>query len=246
MSTGGYDPAPTDPNQSEQGSGRGVPVGLLIVLVVALLALPGIGIRYHIHGDFNVIHGLFSLFFSTNLLICYWEMCLFFRRDHIASRSRYWRRRREETGRTPAVEFLTTRVSLIRILSPTVWADAWATYSLIDPSYPDRETFGFNVDIGNGFVTPVPTLVLYAAFTVGFVPAVVAGIVGTMLFWQWVYVSSMYWVSFFVAGRQAHVSRGELYRYVVAPNAVWVFVPAFGLYVSVRLILDGNYGVLGY
>ena len=246
MSTGAYDPARTDPDQSEQPGGRGVPVALHIVLLIAFLALAGIGIRYHVHGDFNVIHCLFSLFFSTNLLICYWEMCLFFRRDYVAARSAYWRGRRKETGRTPAVEFLTTRVPLSRILSPAVWADAWATYSMVDPSYRDRETFGFNADIGNGFVTPVPTLVLYAAYTVDLIPAVVAGILGAMLFWQWVYVSSLYWVSFFVAGRQAHVSRGDLYRYVVVPNAVWVFVPAFGLYVSVRLILDGNYGVLGY
>ena len=246
MNTCNSDPASTDPNRGETRGGRGVPAGLHIALVIALLTLAGIGLRYHIHGDFNVIHGLFSLFFSTNLLICYWEMCLYFRRDHIAARSRYWRRRREETGRTPAVEFLTTRVPLSRMLSPTVWADAWATYSMIDRSYPDRETFGFNADIGNGFVTPVPTLVLYAAYTVDLIPAVVAGIIGAMLFWQWVYVSSMYWVSFFVAGRQAHVTRSELYIYVFAPNSVWVLIPMVGLYVSVRLILDGDYGVLGY
>ena len=67
-----------------------------------------------------------------------------------------------------------------------------------------------------------------------------------MLFWQWIYVSSLYWVSFFVAQRQRHVTRRELYTYVVALNAVWVLIPAFGLYVSLRLILDGNYGVLGF
>ena len=49
------------------------------------------------------------------------------------------------------------------------------------------------------------------------------------MFWRWIYIT-----------------KGELYTYVVAPNAVWVFIPAFGLYVSVRLILDGNYGVLGF
>ncbi|MYA33277.1 MAG: hypothetical protein F4164_06360 [Gemmatimonadales bacterium] len=66
------------------------------------------------------------------------------------------------------------------------------------------------------------------------------------LFWQWVYVSSLYWVSFFVAGRQKHITKRDLYTYIVAPNAVWVFVPMFGLYISVRLILDGSYAVLGF
>ena len=60
-----------------------MPVGLFAALVVALLALLGIGIRYYVYGDLNVIHCLLSLFFSINLLICYWEVCQFLRRDHI-------------------------------------------------------------------------------------------------------------------------------------------------------------------
>lgn len=32
---------------------------------------------------------------------------------------------------------------------------------VIDSAYEERSTFGFNVDIGDGFVTPVPTLILY-------------------------------------------------------------------------------------
>lgn len=233
------------PRPGANKSGPGIPAGLLVALIVAVLALPGIGARYHLSGDVNVIHCLFSLFFSLNLLICYWEACLFFRHDYIEARAGYWRRRQSESGRTPAVEFLATRVPPGRILSPTVWADAWATYSMIDPSYTDRRTLGFTVDIGNGFVTPIPTLILYAAYTFQFLPAVVAGIVGAMLFWQWVYVSSLYWVSFFVAGRQKHITRAELYTYVIAPNAIWILIPAFGLYVSIRLILDGHYGILG-
>ena len=59
------------------------------------------------------------------------------------------------------------------------------------------------------------------------------------------YVTSLYWVSFFVAHRQARITRGEMFAYIGVPNAVWVFMPAFGLYVSIRLILEGSYGVLG-
>ena len=121
-------------------------------------------------------------------------------------------------------------------MSPTVWADVWATYSLFDGSFSDRRTYGFNVDVANGFLTPVPTLILYAAYTVDFLPAVLAGILGLMLSWQWAYATSVYWVSFFVAGRQRRVTRGGLYTYVGATNAPWVLFPLLGLYVSVRLI----------
>ncbi len=100
-----------------------MPVGLFAALVVALLALLGIGTRYYVYRDLNVIHCLLSLFFSINLLICYWEVCLFLRRDHIEKRTEDWRRWQRETGRTPASEFLSTKAPLKQILSPTLWAD---------------------------------------------------------------------------------------------------------------------------
>ena len=220
--------------------------GLFAALVVMILSLAGFGTRWYFYGDFNAIHCLLSLFFSINLLICYWEMCLFFKRDYIETRTEYWRRRRRETGRTPAVEFLTTRVPLRRILSPAVWADVWATYSLADGSFSDRRTWGFNVDVANGFFTPLPTLVLYVTFTLNFIPAVLAGMLGLILSWQWTYGTSVYWVSFFMARRQRLITRSELYLYIGALNAPWVLFALLGMYVSARLILDGDYSVLGF
>ena len=233
-------------DKSAHENASGLPAGLVAALVVAILTLLGIGARWHLHGDFNVVHGLFSFFFALNLLICYWETSLFFRRDYIETRAQYWRTRYRETGRVPAAEFLTGRIPLRRVFSPTVWADVWATYAMYDECYTDRETLGFTVDIGNGFATLIPTLFLYAAFTAGLVPAPVVGIVGGMLSWQWVYVSSLYWVSFFVARRQDLITRGELNLFVIFPNSIWIAFGVWGMYVSTRLVLDGNYGVLGY
>ncbi len=223
-----------------------IPVGLFLALIVAALALSGIGTRYYVHGDLNVIHALLSLFFSINLLICYWEVCLFIRRNHIETRAEYWRERLRQSGRTPAFEFFVSKAPFTRVLSPTLWADVWATYSQYDDSYADRRTFGYNADIANGFVTPVPSLILYAAYTVDFLPALFAGILGIMMFWQWTYVTSVYWVSFFVAKRQTRISRRELYLYILAINSFWVLCALLGLYVSIHLIVDGNYSILGY
>ena len=144
------------------------------------------------------------------------------------------------------MEFVTTSVPLNRILSPTVWADVWAIYSHFDGSFTDRRSFGFSADVGNGLVTPIPTLILYAALTLGILPAVAAGILGLMLFWQWTYVTSVYWMSFFLAGRHCRLTRGETLAWIVAMNAPWVLCPLLGLAVSVRLVLDGNYEVLGF
>ena len=223
-----------------------IPAWLFTILVIAVLASAGVFARYWARGDFDVVHALMISFFSINLAICYWEVCLFLRRDRIELRAEYWRARQLETGRPAAVEFLTAGVPLRRLLSSTVWAEVWAAYSQIDGSYADRRTYGFNVDIANGFVTPVPTLILYAAFTFDFLPAVVAGIVGAMMFWQLTYATSVYWVSFFVANRQARIRPRDTLVYIWALNSPWVLFALLGLWASVRLIVDGDYSVLGY
>ena len=221
-------------------------LGSLGTAVIAVLTAAGIGVRYGWNGHLNASFCALSLFFSTNLLICYWEVCLFRHQELVRQRAEHYRRRREETGRTPAIEFLTTEVPPARIFSPSVWADAWAAYSLYDGSYTDRRTYGFNIDIANGIFTPVPTLFLYAAYTVAFLPAHVAGILGIMLFWQWAYTASLYVASFLVAGRHKLISGAEAAVYIWGVNSVWVLCGLLGLYVSVRLILDGDYTVLGY
>ena len=234
------------PESDPRRTGPVIPAGLFTVLVIAILTFAGIGARYRFRGDFAVVHALLILFFSINLVICYWEVCLYLRRDYIEKRTEYWRARRSETGCLPIVEFLAAKIPLTAILSSTVWADVWATYSQYDGSYADRRTYGFNVDIANGFVTPIPTLILYAAYTFDLLPAPVAGIIGVMLFWQLTYATSAYLVSFFVADRHARIGRRELYVYIYAMNSPWVLCALLGLYVSIRLIADGDYGVLGY
>ncbi len=221
-------------------------VGWVAVMTVTVFAATGIGVNYWENGTLNAFYCLVSLFFSINLIICYWEACLFWRRDYIGERAEYWRKRQTETGRAPTAEFLASEVPLRKILSPTLWADTWATYSLYDSAYTDRRTYGFNVDIANGFFTAIPSLILYAAFTFEILPVLFVGILGIMLFWQWTYVSSVYWVSFFVAKRHEQLSRSEMYIYIWGANSVWVLSGLLGLYVSIRLIVDGNYSVLGH
>jgi len=223
-------------------------------IVVALIVIAAVGVQtlawnagfHRQHGGLDPTYFVLSLFLSINLLICYWEACLYLRRNDIPKRASYWRERRAATGRAPAIEFLTSGIPLGRILSPTAWADVWAAYSTYDDAYTDRRTFGFNCDVGNGFATPLPSIVLLASMTTGFLPATIAGILGVALFWQWVYVSSLYMASFYVGQGHRAIGRMDRLVWVWAPNTVWILIPAFGLSVSVRLILDGTYAVLGH
>ena len=223
-----------------------MPVWLFCLVVIAVLGLAGVVVRFLTYGDVDPYHVLFSFFFSMNLLVSYWEICLYFRRDYIEGRSEFWRDWQRRQQRSPVWEFLRQKATFDSAFSPSFWADIWASYSLYDESYADRRSFGFTCDIGNGFVTPLPTLVLYATFAVPFMPAVVAGMIGAMVFWQWVYVTSGYWVSFFVAKRHRQLRPWEAFAHVHWANSLWLLLPLLGMYVSVRLILDGNYAVLGH
>lgn len=226
--------------------GLTIRVATLAGAVVTILTVISVGTAYALNGNINGYHALLSLFFSINLPVCYWEICLYLQRDRIEARTKQWRTRQLQTGRTPSVEFLMTEIPFDQALSPTLWANVWATYALYDGSFADRRTFGFNVDIANGFFTPLPALLLHLTFTVGWLPAVIAGILGVMLFWQWSYITTVYWVSFFVARRHKRISRADMYVYIWGTNSPWLLFALLGLYVSVRLIVDGNYAVLGH
>lgn len=216
----------------------------LIVLFLAATIGLGLGTRYYLSADLNLIHSILIAFLSINILICYWEVCLFFRRTRVEERAELWRQWQAETGGRPHVRFLTTKIPWSHVLSPNLWADVWATYARFDSSYANRSTYGFNVDVGNGFVTFIPTLLLYVALTIHFLPATVVGILGIMLFWQWTYMSSLYWVSFFVANRQSDLSTSDLCIFIWGMNLPWVACPLLGLYVSIQIVVDGNFNIL--
>ena len=221
-------------------------VGTFAVVAIASIAALGVGAYHAATGTVHAVYLLINLFLSINLVICYWEMCLYWRRDHIEKRAAYWRERKDAGGPSPAARFLAGKVPVRRLASPTLWADVWATYAQYDGSYANRRTYGFHSDVANGFATLLPSLLLHATFTVPFLPARIVGIAAAMLFWQWVYMTAVYLVSFYVVGRQKRISRGDLWLYVWGSNSPWLLFPLLGLYVSVRLILDGDYTVLGH
>ena len=221
-----------------------MPVWLFAAVVVAVLAGTGMGLSYALRGDVSVAYCVLSLFLSLNLLISYWELALGLRQDLIAARAAYWRDRRAETGRSPALAFLATRISARQALTLDCWADVWAAYASYDGSYLDRRSYGFNADFANGLVLLLPSTALYVALTIHVLPAMVAGILGAMLFWHWLYSGSVYWLSFFGSGGHRPISRTEVFTYVWLPTAPWVLASMLGVYVSIRLIVDGNYSVL--
>ena len=221
-----------------------IPVWLLAGGIIVLLTLAGLGSQLWLHAGTGPVLGLLSLFFSINLLVCYWEICLWSRHEYIKERTHFWLNWRRETGQSAIKEFLFSVVPFKRVLSPTLWADAWASYSEVDDSYPDRSSHGFNVDVGNGFVTLVPTVFLYVALTTTALPAVLVGIVGVVFFSQWIYGPAMYVASVIFAGKHKKIRKIDVYVYIFGVNGAWMLFALLGLYVAIRLIVDGDYSVL--
>lgn len=60
----------------------------------------------------------------------------------------------------------------------------WSTYSLYDPSYSNRESFGFFIDVGNGWTTLVPSLLFMWGVTFSLLEARMLGVVGLLMFYQ--------------------------------------------------------------
>ncbi len=227
-------------------AGPRINVAVFVALAVVLQAAAWNGAFHRLHGSLDPAYFVASLFLSINLVICYWEMCLYWRRDDIEKRADQWAEQGKVTDRSPALLFLASGIPLRRIASPTVWGDVFATYSVYDGSYTDRRTFTFSADIANGFFTPIPSMVLLATMTFGFLPATFAGIICLALSWQWVYVSSLYMLAYYVGEHHVSIRKVDRWLWVWGPNAFWIVVPLFGLWLSVRLIVDGTYGVVGH
>lgn len=222
-----------------------MPVWAIAIVLIALILSASVLTRLASGGTLDPAYCALALFFSINLLVCFWEGCLFGRHERVERRAPYWRERRAG-GASVAVEFLAARVPLREALSTALWADIWAMYSVYDRSYLDRGSWGFNVDTANFVVTTVPSVLLLATYSNPFLPAMVAGVIGVALFWQWFYATSVYVASIFIAGSHTHLSRRDLYLFLLAPNLPWLVSAVLGMYVSVRLIVDGSYAVLGY
>ena len=223
-----------------------MPVWSVLVSFLVIVTGVAIGSRYAEVGSFDTIHVILSIFLAVNILVCFWQWCLFARRDYIGTRVDHWREQGELVGASASRAFMNTRLSASQVLSPTFWSEIYSVYSVTDPAYTDKSSCGFNTDIWNGFWTFIPTVLLLATFSSPFIPPFVAGVIGIALFYQWIFGTVQYSASFYVGGHYKAVSKSDAILYIWVINGGWILCAVLGFYVSVKLILDQNYAVLGF
>jgi len=148
------------------------------------------------------------------------------------------------------MEFFTYKLpSLFTIFDLKFWSKVWSTYSIYDPSYANKESFGFFVDVGNGWTTIIPSIIWYICITNHdfhkeiFTPFVI-GIIGLIKFYQEFYGTCIYFLSFFLNLRHYGKSFFEVFMFVGFSNGLWFFFPLLGMYVSIHLIIHNNYNIL--
>lgn len=220
---------------------------LRVWMVVAAFVVTGAGVPIALHTERYGLHvGQIVLVTFTwiNVMIALWEISLNLRislieRQHEQFVADY---RGRELDRV--IDFFTAPIRLREIMRPSTWAQVWSSYSLFDPAYANRRSFGFWVDSGNGYVTLIPSLLFIYGLTFDIMPARTLGIMGLIIFWMMFYGTVIYYVAYFFNKEYVGHTARNLAIFIGGTNSLWIIAPAWGMVVSTILINTDSYGFL--
>mmetsp|Transcript_95 Transcript_95/g.126 ORF Transcript_95/g.126 Transcript_95/m.126 type:complete len:229 (+) Transcript_95:49-735(+) len=199
----------------------------------------------------NVLTGnllVSSLIFFNNLNI--WvAACEIILGVHITYIQEYYKHLREKykgKERDGCLELLTRPLTIKECFSYKPWAMMWSTYALYDPSYQNHESFGFFIDVGNGFSTIIPCILVNMAMICPHrISSLLVGCVSLATYWQILYGTIIYFVSFFFNRRYANFKPIEIGLFVGLSNGIWFFFSSLGIYAAVCVLRDGNLDIFG-
>ena len=135
-------------------------------------------------------------------------------------------------------------MSLRQLFSATFWARLWYEYAFYDPAYADRRSFGFSVDVGNGWWTLVPSVVFLVGMTAPWMSPVALGLLGALLFYQKLYNTGLYFFSYLFNRRYELQPIGRVIPIVGGTNGVWLVFPAIGLWVCAQMIFTNSFDLI--
>ena len=221
-----------------------VPAWVFIIAFIVGGSALHIWLHYAEHGVINTHQAALAFFLVLNVLINFWELGLFFCGDRIhdeyeETKDTYQGREGERVN-----EVMFKRIPFHKLLSFKEWTGIWSSYALYDPGYAQRHSFGFNIDVGNGFSTIIPATLFAFGMTYDLVSPQILGILGVAMFWQMFYGTIVYFFQFFHSGRHRGHSPGSIWLFVGASNGMWFIFPIWGIAVSVWMILNDSVAIL--
>jgi len=223
----------------------GIPVWLIIGAVVLAGTTIPVVLHYARHDTLSGHQVAMAFFFWVNTIIAFWEIALYLHIDGI--REQYERYLTVYRGREfdRVLDFFRTRLPLSRVFSTAPWADVWASYSLFDESYASKKSFGFFIDIGNGFTTLVPSVLFIYGITFEVLPARVLGLIALLISYQMLYGTVVYLWSYVLNRRYRGHSLPTVLGFVGLSNGLWTVFPVWAIGLSIVMIYRDDFSVFG-
>ncbi len=215
------------------------------VVLVALLLGTGVPVALHhqVHGVVNPHQIGLAFFLWLNAIIAFWEICLFLRIDLIEEEFADFRERYRGRELDRVIDYFGSEVSASKVFSPTTWSQIWSSYAIFDDSYANRKSFGFFIDVGNGFSTMLPTLLFLYGMTYHVLPARLLGIVGLLICYQMWYGTVVYFGSYVFNKRYVGHSPRNVAIFVGVSNGLWFTFPLWGIWAALQMIYTDSYAV---
>lgn len=192
------------------------------------------------------------LFFNNlNILIALCEIALgkhimLIKQDYKKMKEQYAPKKQEIQA---ATAFLFMPVPWDRLFDGKLWSRMWSTYALYDPSYQNHETFGFFIDVGNGWSTIPPCVLMNLAIAMPQLQLCSPLFVGCLClasYWQIIYGTIIYFLSFIWNKRYEGKKLGEVLGFVGVSNGIWFFFPLAGIYACVSMLDTKDFSVFGH
>ena len=215
----------------------------LVVLAVVLGTAIPVGLHYQAHHLWNVHQIGVGFFLWLNSIICFWEICLLLKIDRIEKEYAQFKLDYEGRELDRVRDYFFSKVPLSKALSPNSWSQVWSSYALFDSSYANRRSYGFFIDIGNGFSAIIPSLLFLYGMTFHFMPARILGFIGLLSCYQMWYGTLIYYVSYLRNKR----SEGKLTLVngvvVALLNSPWFTFSIWGMWAAIQMIIDQSYAI---
>jgi hypothetical protein len=146
-----------------------------------------------------------------------------------------------------ALAFLFMPLPWDRLFDGKLWSRMWSTYALYDPSYQNDESFGFFIDVGNGWSTIPPCVLMNAAIAMPQRSSpLLVGCICLASYWQILYGTIIYFLSFIWNKRWQGKKLGQVMAFVGISNGIWFFFPLAGIYACVSILDTKDFSVFGY
>lgn len=229
-----------------------LPVGIAISLT--LVSIIGAAVHYHFveHQSINYYHISLAFFLAMNILVAIWEIGLGI---YISDIEKYYKQtllkkyKARNTHLTACIDMFKHVMTLGEMFSLKFWAERiWGTYSLYDTSYSNDDSYGFMIDVGNGWSTFGVSIYLLVGMTstiwTEYVDPILFGIIGLIFYYQMFYGTLLYFIQFFYHRRHYNRSVFEVALFVGLSNGLWFTFPVIGMWCSANMVRTRSFDIV--